>query len=87
MHNERLAGGLRCSEVLALLSDFVEGDLPPERIAQIQDHVAVCDNCRRFGASFQQLLSVIAQQALPPEPPAAVLERLTRRIDETFPER
>nr|MCU0228192.1 zf-HC2 domain-containing protein [Bryobacterales bacterium] len=54
---ERLVGGLRCSEVLHLLSDYLDGDLSPEMRTQVEAHVADCDNCARFGASFQRMLT------------------------------
>jgi len=49
---ERLVAGLRCREVLADLSDYFDGELPPERVAQIDAHLAGCDWCERFGGRF-----------------------------------
>lgn len=45
-------GGLRCSEVLAELSEYVDGELSAERSSQIEAHLMGCSNCERFGASF-----------------------------------
>ncbi len=49
---DRMVAGMRCREVLAELSDFVDNALPEERAAQIQAHVQDCDWCERFGGEF-----------------------------------
>lgn len=54
--DERDDGGIRCSEVLASLSDFVDGDLPPSTVKAIEVHLASCINCSRFGAEFGEML-------------------------------
>lgn len=86
MHNERVAGGLRCSEVLGMLSEYADGELGPETRERIEAHLAECDNCLRFGGSFQQLLSAMAANRAPVEPPTAVLDRLALRLSESLPE-
>jgi anti-sigma factor RsiW len=80
MHNERMAGGLRCSEVLALLSEFADGELEAPVVEQIRAHVTECPNCLRFGGSFQKMLEAIAGERSAPEPPAAALQRLSVRL-------
>lgn len=50
--HDREVAGLRCSEVLAGLSDYVDGDLPASAVEQINAHLAGCDWCARFGADF-----------------------------------
>lgn len=84
MHNERMAGGLRCSEVLALLSEFADGELEAPAVEQIRAHVAECPNCLRFGGSFQMMLEAIAGERFAPEPTAAMLLRLSARLDDAL---
>ena len=76
MHNERMAGGLRCSQVLALLSEFADGEL--------EAPVVECPNCLRFGGSFQKMLEAIAGERFAPEPPAPIVLRLSARLDEAL---
>ncbi|MEM9069293.1 MAG: zf-HC2 domain-containing protein [Myxococcota bacterium] len=50
--DERNDGGIRCSEVLERLSDYVDGDLDAATVAKIEVHLRACDNCERFGRDF-----------------------------------
>lgn len=52
-------------ELLAGLSDYLEGSLPSEVEAQIQEHLGGCPHCAQFGEQFAQML-VQAQAAGPP---------------------
>lgn len=48
-----------CDAVMRQLWDFLDGELPPERIAMIEDHVKLCDQCRphaAFERSFKAAL-------------------------------
>lgn len=45
-------GGLRCSEVLERLSEFLDGGLPIVERRAIEAHVASCPDCTRFGGVF-----------------------------------
>lgn len=45
-------GGLRCGEVLARLSDFLDGTLSEDEHAKVSAHVRACNNCERFGGAF-----------------------------------
>jgi len=57
MAEDREVAQIRCMEVLARLSDYLDGDLEPHQRAQIEAHVMGCDWCERFG---QQVGSVVA---------------------------
>jgi anti-sigma factor RsiW len=52
MVNEREVAGLRCGEILAELSGYLDGELSSLRRAQIEAHLAGCDQCDRFGKEF-----------------------------------
>ncbi len=76
MSMDREVGGVRCSEVLIRLTDFLEGELQGEELQRVQAHLAGCDACTRFGARFAR--AVEALRALPPPEvlPEAVAQRL-----------
>ena len=42
---ESMAGGLSCPEVVALLSDFVDGELAGKERGQIEEHLRCCNAC------------------------------------------
>lgn len=53
---ERTVAGLRCSEVLARLSDYIDGELQPTEVTQIEEHLLGCPNCERFGKNFGSMV-------------------------------
>jgi len=76
---QRWEAGLWCGEVLALLPDFVDGDLPPETLARVHAHLAVCDWCTRFGGAYAATVSKLRGGEVP-EGPSDLLNRLEREI-------
>ncbi len=48
----RVVGGLSCFDVLAHLSDWVDGELDDATVASIHAHLDGCDVCMRFGGAF-----------------------------------
>lgn len=78
---ERQVAGLTCSEVLADLSAYLDGELEPGRKAQIEGHVSECQTCASFGASFGSLLADVRARMTQPEPvPADVEARLKHHL-------
>ena len=81
MKGERTVAGLRCSEVLARLSDFVDAELSPDAVAQLRAHVAGCDICEHFGERFATIVRALREsRAEGDEMPGDVRERLRERL-------
>jgi anti-sigma factor RsiW len=79
---DRLVAGFRCRDVLAQLSDYLDGELAAERIAQIEAHLAGCDWCERFGGRFAAVVRAFrAGLTVPPPLESAVAERLHAGLD------
>jgi len=79
--NERTVAGMRCSEVLALLSDYVDGELDAAAIAKIEGHLLGCPNCERFGASFGSMVVSLRREAEASEPVRVdAMERLLAQL-------
>ena len=79
---ERLVAGVRCSEVMADLSAYVDRELLPARAAQLEAHVAECQACSRFGAEFNRLLDAVRARLTDPEPlPDDVAHRLRGALE------
>jgi predicted anti-sigma-YlaC factor YlaD len=47
-----------CQEVFALLSDYLDLELPPEACDQIEHHLAECSPCEEFAESLRKTVAL-----------------------------
>jgi len=78
---EREVAGMRCSQVLEVLSDYLDGDLDANRRAQVEEHLRGCDWCARFGTTVGETVRALraqlgADEALPADIAARLREKL-----------
>ncbi|RIZ70298.1 MAG: hypothetical protein D0530_08110 [Methylococcales bacterium] len=79
---ERQVGGIRCGEVLAELSDFLDGELVSERRDQVMAHLQGCDICERFGGVFTMAIQSLRRSGLDDSGEGTLpFERLKARLD------
>ncbi len=60
----------RCTDLVALLADFVEHHLPPAVHAELERHLAACPRCIAQLKTYQSTVSLlhsIHETDLPPE--------------------
>jgi anti-sigma factor (TIGR02949 family) len=72
----------RCSDLTQLLLDFVEGQLPPDTHASLQQHLTSCPECVavvRTYESTRSLLHSLTDADLPPELRARLRAFLDKR--------
>lgn len=74
MPMQRFVGDLWCFDVLAKLSDYVDGDLRDSECQQLRDHLAGCGYCEDFGAEFQSMLGALREGLSKPAPPSESLK-------------
>lgn len=80
-HDRRVAG-VRCTEVLDDLSDYLDGELPGDRVQRIEAHLKGCDWCERFGGDFAEVITALrARLASPPDAPGDVHAKLMERLN------
>ncbi len=41
-------GPMDCDELVELITDFIEGRLPPEEHARLEYHLAQCEDCNAY---------------------------------------
>ena len=73
------AGDLWCHEVLEHLDHFVSGELDAATLQAVRAHVAVCQNCGRFGAAYGRLVEALRSSRVEPLDDVR-LERLRARL-------
>lgn len=79
--HDREVAGIRCTEVLALLDDYVDGQLDPPTRATVDGHLAGCDWCERFGGQYAHLVASVRKTLTTPSPvPSVVSNRLLARL-------
>ncbi len=82
---DRLVAGLRCRDVLADLSEFLDGNLGSERVSAIQAHLAGCDNCARFGGNVAEIVAALRSEgARAPRLDASALGSLRARLQQAI---
>lgn len=83
MKGERRVAGLLCSEVLAELSDYMDGSLDVARVAAIEAHVRGCSVCEAFGGAFGRAIGALRRRLRAEDASSEVLERLVKRTLES----
>lgn len=68
MAHDREVAGIRCGEVLEILPDVLEGTLEPERLQQVEAHLAGCDWCERFGGAYAGAVTALRRELGAPPP-------------------
>ncbi len=48
----------QCQEIFALLSDYLDLDLPPEACQEIENHLAACSPCVDFAESLRKTIEL-----------------------------
>ena len=78
---DRVVAGLRCRDVLDVLSDLLDGALPEAQVQAVHAHLAGCDSCARFGGSVGEIVAALrAERASAPAMSHAALEALRARV-------
>ena len=49
---------LSCQELVELVTDYLEGSLSPEERARFDEHLGVCEGCRRYLAQIEATVRV-----------------------------
>jgi predicted anti-sigma-YlaC factor YlaD len=85
--DERVVAGLTCGEVLAVLSDFLDGELDHGTRQRVVDHLRGCNWCEQFGGRFADVVESLRRErrdptALPPDVAARLRDRLAKSIDD-----
>ncbi|HSN82780.1 MAG TPA: anti-sigma factor [Polyangiales bacterium] len=79
---QNTVAGLQCSEVLALLSDYLDHELDSAMVDRVESHLLGCPSCERFGKSFGSMMVSLRRDAHASESvDSELVSRLLTRID------
>ncbi len=68
---------LTCHEVVELVTDYLEGALPPEVRGRVEEHLALCDGCSTYLEQMREtirLTGMIREEQIPEEEKHRLLE-------------
>ena len=69
-----------CDEIFALLSDYLNLELPPEACQEVESHLAGCEPCVEFAESLRKTVD-LCKQYQPSEMPAPLTEQARRELE------
>jgi anti-sigma factor (TIGR02949 family) len=70
-----------CKAMLGTLSEYIDGELPPELCQEIEQHLAGCDNCRVVLNTTKRTIDLVQMPVAQEEVPDDVRERLFKRLN------
>lgn len=72
--------GLRCTEVVALLADYMSGELPPARATALEAHLTRCSACLNYTTTYRTATAATRAAFDGPETIGPVSEELVLSI-------
>jgi len=84
MAHDREVAGIRCTEVLESLPDYLEDSLPAPDRSRVEAHLRGCTWCERFGGDYAGAVTALRTMLREPAPPGPATKlrlrnALTRR--------
>jgi predicted anti-sigma-YlaC factor YlaD len=70
----------QCKQLLSHISDYVDGDLPPELCVTIAEHLKNCENCRIVVDTLKKTIEIYKETTPLSELPEDVRERLFLKL-------
>ncbi|MFB3829406.1 MAG: anti-sigma factor [Bryobacteraceae bacterium] len=80
-HHDHQSGS--CKEVFALLSDYLDLELPPETCEEIREHLAGCPPCIEFAESLRKTID-LCRGYEPTELPGPIEEDARRKLMDAY---
>jgi anti-sigma factor RsiW len=74
---------MTCRDAIAVLADYVDGAMPAELSAELERHLAGCDPCRAYLATYRKtraLGAAVARIDMPAEMQARLRRFLTDQL-------
>lgn len=73
----------KCREVFALLSDYLDLELPPDACKAVEDHLSGCAPCIEFTESLRKTAD-LCREYEPAELPSALGEKARSELLEAY---
>lgn len=61
---------MACNELVELITDYIEGRLPPAEVRRFDDHLEICEGCRTYLEQMRETIDALGhlpEEWIPPE--------------------
>lgn len=62
---------LTCRELVELVTEYLEGAMPPQERARFDEHLVICDGCRGYLDQMRTMIAVLGRLPVEQVPPQA----------------
>jgi anti-sigma factor RsiW len=73
----------KCKEIFALLSDYLNLELPPDACQEIETHLAACPPCIKFAESLRKTVE-LCRGYRPTELPAPIGQKAREQLLDAY---
>ncbi len=70
-----------CKDLLLQLSNYIDGEVPPELMKELEVHIRDCENCRIVLDTTRKTISLFHQHAANQKAPGEMVEHLHRTLN------
>jgi len=70
-----------CHNLISTLSDYIDGELEPALCAELEQHLADCDNCRIVVNTLRKTIELYKETSEPEAIPNDIRQRLFYRLN------
>ncbi len=78
---DRMIAGLRCRDLLSLVTDYVDGELSAKGVGEVDAHLRGCVHCEKFGGEYAALVGGLKRRLTAPTVHSDVRVRLANRME------
>ena len=59
MSSREVTEEMACNELVELVTDYVEGRLPPRDVSRFESHLAICEGCRNYLEQMRETIDAL----------------------------
>jgi anti-sigma factor RsiW len=78
-HHDPHPAGPTCRDLVGHLSAYLDGELEPRLLSEVERHLEVCSNCRACAEEIRATIRLIRERAFIP-PSARERDRIQERL-------
>jgi anti-sigma factor RsiW len=72
---------VECKDLLMQISNYIDGEIPPALLKELEDHIHGCENCRIVVDTTRKTISLFHHMASDQETPENAREHLYRTLN------